>query len=144
MKSMPATLDLIKGRGGALLREKIVASASRELVIVVDERKLVDLLGSRGPVPVEVVPFGWRATARRLHDLNTRPELRMASAGVPFVTDGGHYILDCAVDAITAPKLLAQKLDTTVGVVEHGLFLGLAARVMVAGPEGVRTLQRAS
>ena len=134
-----ATLNLIKGRGGALLREKIVAAASRQLIIIVDERKLVERLGVRDPVPVEVVPFGWKTTAGRLRNLGAQPELR-TSGGEPFLTDGGHYILDCTFGPIASPGRLAEQLDATVGVVEHGLFLGVASRVVVAGGGGVRTL----
>src|SRR5579863_7253721 len=89
------TLHLIKGLGGALLREKIVAAASRRLVIVVDREKLVDRLGERSPVPVEVVQFGWQATAAALARLGAVPRLRAAQTGEPYLTDGGNYILDC-------------------------------------------------
>jgi ribose 5-phosphate isomerase A len=119
---------MIKGRGGALLREKIVACASRRLVIVIDPSKWVDRLGAV-PVPVEVVPFGWGATAAHLRALGTAPELRAAGAG-PFVTDGGHYILDCRFGAIADAAALAARLDGVVGVVEHGLFVGFAPQVV--------------
>jgi ribose 5-phosphate isomerase A len=127
------TLALIKGAGGALLREKIVASASRRLVIVIDPSKWVDRLGTRYPVPVEVVPFGWPTTAARLRRLGATPELRR-DGGRPFVTDGGHYILDCGFPGIPDPAALAQQLDGVVGVVEHGLFIGLTSRVVEATP----------
>jgi len=136
------TLNLIKGLGGALLREKIVASATKRLVIVADDRKLVSRLGSRGPVPVEVVPFGWQATARELHALGANPVLRRKSGGEAFISDGGHYILDCAFGPIASPESLARELDHLVGLVEHGLFVGLTSEVHVAGPEGVRVLTR--
>jgi ribose 5-phosphate isomerase A len=136
------TLGLLKGRGGALLREKIIASASEQLIIIVDETKLVDRLGVRGLVAVEVVPFGWQATERRMRRLVTSLARRMAPGEGPFVTDGGHYILDCACGGIEDPEELQRQLDGTVGVVEHGLFLGLASRVIVGGPHGVRVLQR--
>jgi ribose 5-phosphate isomerase A len=123
-----ATRAMIKGRGGALLREKIVACASRRLVIVIDPSKWVDRLGAV-PVPVEVVPFGWGATAAHLRALGTAPELRAAGAG-PFVTDGGHYILDCRFGAIADAAALAARLDGVVGVVEHGLFVGFAPQVV--------------
>src|SRR5579872_7352297 len=135
------TLTLLKGRGGALLREKIIASASEQLIIVVDETKLVDRLGVKSPVAVEVVPFGWRATARRLRSLVTSLERRTAADGAPFITDGGHYILDCACGGIEDPEALQRQLDGTVGVVEHGVFLALASRVIAGGPHGVRVLQ---
>jgi len=137
-----ATLGLLKGRGGALLREKIIATASEQLIIIVDETKLVDRLGVRGLVAVEVVPFGWQATERRLRGTVTGLARRTAPGGGPFVTDGGHYILDCACGGIEDPAELQRQLDGTVGVVEHGLFLGLASRVMVGGSHGVRVLQR--
>lgn len=136
------TLALLKGRGGALLREKIIASASRQLIIVVDETKLVQRLGVKSPVAIEVVPFGWSATARRLRSLVTSLERRTTSDGAPFTTDGGHYILDCVCGGIEDPEGLQRQLDGTVGVVEHGLFLGLASRVIVGGSHGVRVLQR--
>jgi ribose 5-phosphate isomerase A len=138
-----ATLSLLKGRGGALLREKIIASASEHLVIIVDETKLVDRLGVHGRVPVEVVPFGWQTTARRLRSLVPSLAQRTTPAGEPFITDGGHYILDCAFGGIDDPEDVQRRLDGTVGVVEHGLFLGLASRVIVGSSQGVRVLQPA-
>ncbi len=137
-----ATLGLVKGGGGALLREKIVASASDRLVIVVDETKVVSRLGARSLVPVEVVPFGWETTARRLQRLAARLARRTTPEGPPLLTDGGHYILDCAFGGIEDPERLQRQLDATVGVVEHGLFLGLATRVIVGGPRGVRVIDR--
>jgi ribose 5-phosphate isomerase A len=134
------SLNLIKGRGGALLREKIVASASKRLVIVVDDGKLVSRLGAHDPVPVEVVPFGWQASARKLLDMGAKPVLRRNPDGEPFTSDGGHNILDCAFGPIVAPEWLAKELDHVVGLVEHGLFIGLTSEVHVAGPGGVRVL----
>jgi ribose 5-phosphate isomerase A len=93
-------------------------------------------------VPVEVVPFGWQATARRLRSLVTNLIRRTTPEGEPFVTDGGHYILDCAFGGIEDPEDVQRELDGTVGVVEHGLFLGLATRIIVGGVQGVRVLQR--
>ena len=135
------SLNLLKGGGGALLREKIIASVTRQLVIVVDETKLVDRLGTHGPVAVEVVPFAWHATARKLERLGASLTRRTTREGQPFITDGGHYILDCAFGAIENPGQLQQQLDGLVGVVEHGLFLGLASRVIVGGAQGVSVLQ---
>jgi ribose 5-phosphate isomerase A len=132
-------LNLLKGRGGALLREKIVATASRRTVIVVDESKLVSHLGERTPVPVEVVPFGWRSVAARLESLGGTPALRMEDNGRPFVTDGGHYIVDCAFGVLDDPHRVAGEIRSSVGVVEHGLFLGIAHEVIVGGPDGVTT-----
>jgi ribose 5-phosphate isomerase A len=134
------TLNLIKGHGGALLREKIVAEASERLVIVVDHTKIVDHLGERESVPVEVIPFGWQGAAHRLNDLGANPVLRTGPGGEPFKSDGGHYILDCAFGPIASAESLADELDHIVGVVEHGLFIGLTAEVRVAGAGGVSVL----
>jgi ribose 5-phosphate isomerase A len=135
------TLNLIKGHGGALLREKIVASASMRLVIVVDESKLVDRLAVRDPIPVEVVPFGWQATAKRLRQLGADPSLRRRADGQVFVTDGGHYILDCSLPGIASAAELERALDSVVGLVEHGLFLGMTTEVIVGATQGVRVLK---
>jgi ribose 5-phosphate isomerase A len=134
------TLNLIKGGGGNQLREKIVATASSRLVIVVDEAKLVARLGTHAKVPVEVAQFGWQATARNLAQKNARPELRLWSDGTPFLTDGGNYILDCDFGFIEGAASLQRELDSVVGVVEHGLFIGLASQVIAGTREGVRVL----
>ena len=134
------TLNLVKGHGGALLREKIVASASARLLIIVDESKLVDRLGSRFAVPVEVVPFGWQRVARRLEALGARVSLRGSDVYSTFVTDSEDYILDCAFGPIASPLALNDDLNQIVGLVEHGLFLGMTSEVLVGGPNGVRTL----
>jgi len=138
------TLYLIKGHGGALLREKIVAAASKRMAVIVDETKLVKRLGTTFSVPVEVVPFGWQATAAKLAALGANPTLRPGVDGKPYVTDGGHYILDCAFGPMANPRKVARALDEVVGVVEHGLFLGYAREVFVGGPKGVRTLKRSA
>ena len=138
----PATLAVIKGRGGALLREKLVAVATEHEIVIADDSKLVRSLGERQPVPVAVVPFGWAQTARRLQDLGCTPTLRPAPAGQgPYVTDDGHYILDCRFGPISDPARLASEIKSIVGVVEHGLFIGLVHRVVIAGPEGVSVLE---
>jgi ribose 5-phosphate isomerase A len=134
------TLNLIKGRGGALLREKIVASASKRLVIMVDESKLVSRLGSHFALPVELIPFGWHVAARKLEALGAKAKLRPGADGKPYVTDGGHYIVDCEFGPIASPAKLESELNNMVGVVEHGLFLGMAAQVIVAGHDGVKVL----
>lgn len=134
------SLNLIKGHGGALLREKIVAEVSERLVIVVDHTKMVDRLGVRESVPVEVIPFGWQAAARRLRDLGANPLLRKGPDGSPFKSDGGHYIVDCGFGAIASAASLAEKLDHIVGVVEHGLFIGLTSEVRVGEAGGVRVV----
>ncbi|HUA19416.1 MAG TPA: ribose-5-phosphate isomerase RpiA [Bryobacteraceae bacterium] len=135
------TLDLIKGHGGALLREKVVASASRRLIIIADETKLVDQLGTHFAVPVEVVPFGWQAAERKLQKLGAHTSLRPGPDDKPFVTDGGNFILDCSFSPIEAPRELEQELNGVVGVVEHGLFLRMTSQAIVAGREGVQVLR---
>src|SRR5215470_11320258 len=120
------TLHLIKGHGGALLREKIVAMASKRLLIAVDPRKLVDTLGSVFTVPVEVVPFGWETTAARLREHGFAPELRVNDDGEPYITEGQHYILHCNLpQSGLNPEQAATAFKQTVGVVEHGLFIGM-------------------
>lgn len=136
------TLNMIKGGGGNLLREKIVAIAGPRMVVIVDESKLVARLGLRWKVPVEVSPFGWQSTAGRLTDLKSTPYLRKAQDGSIFVTDGGNYILDCEFGPIADAAELARELDGTVGVMEHGLFIGMASEVLIGAPEGVRSLTR--
>jgi ribose 5-phosphate isomerase A len=135
-------LDLIKGGGGALLREKIVAQATRREIIVVDERKLVPVLGERFAVPVEVVPFGWHSQITYLEDLGASWKLRRNPDESVFVTDQGNYILDCNFGPIQNPLTLAQNLDRLATVVEHGLFLNIATDVIVAGRDGIRHLKR--
>jgi ribose 5-phosphate isomerase A len=134
------TLNLIKGGGGNLLREKLVAVASSRTIIIVHESKLVIQLGLRSPVPVDVEPFGWKTTAGRLEQLGSVPKLRLDDKGEPFLTDGGHYVIDCAFGAIPSPRALQEKLDGVVGVIEHGLFVGIATQVVVGGTDGVRTM----
>ena len=133
------TLDLIKGLGGALLREKIVASASKRLVIVIDETKLVDRLGGRTPVPVEIVSFGWQTTLARLVAAGVMPKLRMADDH-PFVTDGGNHIADCAIPDIADPAALESRLRGIVGVVESGLFVGITSAVVVGRVSGAEVI----
>jgi ribose 5-phosphate isomerase A len=135
------SLDLIKGLGGALLREKIVAAASDRLVIIADEPKLVPGLG--GTVPVEVVAFGWETTAERLAKLGGRPVLRTAADGTAFRTDSNNLIVDCHFGTIPDPERLERDLSGTVGVVETGLFIGMATTVLVATPGGVLRFDRA-
>ena len=150
-------LNLIKGGGGALLHEKIVAQASRREVIVVDEEKPSPVLGTRCPVPVEVVPFGWRSQALYLESLGARAVLRRDGASAldatgagpaarPYRTDEGNLILDCHFGPLGGPAelaALAARIDARAGVAGHGLFLGLASEVIVAGPGGLRHLSPA-
>jgi ribose 5-phosphate isomerase A len=137
------TLNLIKGLGGALLREKIVAAASHRLAIVVDETKLVDQLGTRTSVPVEVVEFGLEPTQESLEVLGASVQLRLSAEGRPFVTDGGNRILDCNFDRISHPARLEERIRHVVGVVESGLFIGRADPVFVADAAGVHRLDSA-
>lgn len=135
------TLNLVKGLGGALLREKLVASASARMIVVADDSKLVERLGPATPVPVEVVAFGTPVVLERLAELGCTPALRMDD-GAPFVTDGGNHIVDCRFGPIADAAGLERAIRAIVGVVESGLFLGLASTVMLAGPQGVRRLER--
>jgi ribose 5-phosphate isomerase A len=138
------SLNLIKGHGGALLREKIVAMSSERLVIVIHDSKLVKHLGVSYPVPVEVVPFGWQTTARHLSGLGTKPSLRRNPDGEPYRSDGGNYIVDCSYAPGISVETLAAQFDHVVGLVEHGFFIGLTSQVHVAGATGVRILNRSS
>ena len=135
-------LDLIKGGGGALLREKIVSQASRREIIIVDETKLSSILGTREAVPVEVIPFGWRSQAAYLESLGAKVSVRQREDGAPLKTDHDNMILDCHFGPIREPVRLADHLITRAGIVEHGMFLGLASDVIVAGGEGIRHLKR--
>jgi ribose 5-phosphate isomerase A len=134
------TLDLIKGLGGALLREKIVASASNRLVIVVDQEKLVEQLGEHSPVPVEVTQFGWQATAVALAKLGCVPERRYTVGEQPYVTDGGNFILDCRFGPLADPRAVEKRIALTVGTVESGLFVERSSMVVVASSTGVEVL----
>ena len=136
-------LALIKGRGGALLREKIVAHASEGgLVVVVDESKLVDALG-QGSLPVEVEPFGWEVTLGSLAALGCEPELRMdrEDPDRPYVTDGGHYTADCRFASISDPNALEVEINRTPGALESGLFVGLARSVVVGRSGGTEIIE---
>lgn len=136
-------LNLIKGWGGALLWEKIVAAAAERLVIVVDESKLVQRLGDRGPVPVEVVPFAYQIHMPFLEELGGKPRLREKDGGMPFVSDGGHYIIDCYFeDGISDAWRLEAELKHRAGIVDTGLFLDMAESVVVATASGINVLTR--
>ena len=136
------TLNLIKGFGGALLREKIVASASRRMVVIADGSKLVDHLGEHSPIPVEVSSFGWEVTARRLGELGLRPTVRRDRGGALFVTDGGNLILDCATEPLDDPAETERAIRDIVGVFECGLFIRRAELALGAEAGGVRRLFR--
>src|SRR6266513_1564174 len=129
-------VNCVKGRGGALLREKIVAHASRRFVLIADETKLVGRLG-RGPVPIEVLPFLWEATSRSIESLGGRPQLRMAPGG-PFRTDNGNLVLDTSFGVVDAA--LGVALHGIPGVIEHGLFFGMARAAIVGSASGLRIL----
>ncbi len=140
-------LTLIKGGGGALLREKVVASASAKMIVIADESKWVSTLG-RFPLPIEIVPFGAAATRRAVEAAAAAAgcagpaKLRMAQNGHAFVTDGGHWLLDAHLQRIADPQALADRLAAVPGVMEHGLFIGLARTAILAGPDGVRLVER--
>jgi ribose 5-phosphate isomerase A len=140
-------LTLIKGGGGALLREKIVAAASARMVVIADESKWVKTLG-RFPLPIEVMPFGFAATRRAIEAAAADSgspgptRLRQGRDGHAFVTDGGHWILDASLDRIADARRLAERLSSIPGVVEHGLFIGMAQAVILAGPNGARVIER--
>lgn len=140
---MAPRLDLIKGLGGALLREKLVALAARRFVVVADESKRVRRLGTRAPVPVEVIPFGWTIHLPFFEKLGATATLRVTADGAPYRTDGHHYIVDCRFPrGIKDPAALARALARRPGIVENGLFLRMAHVAVIAGPKGVKLLRR--
>lgn len=140
-------LSLIKGGGGALLREKIVAAASARMIVIADESKCVDALG-RFPLPIEVVPFGVAAIQRSIEAAIKHVQkpgtlmIRQVKNGHPFVTDGGHWIIDAGLGRIDDPATLAHALAGVPGVVEHGLFIGLARTAIIGGPNGVTVIEK--
>ena len=135
-------LNLIKGGGGALFREKIVAQASRREIIAVDDSKLTPVLGAHFSLPVEVAPFGWQSQVRFLESLGAKPKIRTLEDGTRFVTDSGNMIFDCSFAPIPDPASLANTLSARAGIIEHGLFIGLASDLIVAGDSGIRHLQK--
>jgi len=154
--SLPQSLDLtidgadeidphfnvIKGGGGALLREKIVAQASARMIIVADESKLSDRLGTRFSLPVEVLQFGWRSQSQFLESLGASVAVRKNADGTTLLTDSGNFIFDCKFGPIPDPRALSLKLGWRAGIIEHGLFLGLVTDFVIAGENGLRHLQR--
>ena len=139
----PGTLAVLKGRGGALLREKLVAIASLREVIISDDTKLVDTIGSRFPVPVEVVPFGWRLPKQQLEALGGSPVLRLAADGQsPYITDNHNYILDVDFGPIADPSGLASRIKAIHGVVDHGLFIEMVDEAIICGSNGIETLTK--
>lgn len=135
-------LNLIKGLGGALLHEKIVAINTRRELIIVDGSKLVKQLGTHALLPVEVELFGWRTHLPFLRELGGEPVLRLAPSGDPYLTDSNHYILDCRFPGIPDPYVLQAALQSRCGIAGHGLFLGIASAIIVAEADGVRILER--
>jgi ribose 5-phosphate isomerase A len=135
-------LELIKGGGGALMREKIVAQASKREIIVVDESKYVPALGTTWAVPVEVIPFGYGSQAEYLKSLGADVRIRHTADGKPFKTDQGNLILDCKFGPIADPAGLGEQLKRRTGIVEHGLFVGLATQVIIASVDGIREIKR--
>jgi ribose 5-phosphate isomerase A len=136
-----AELNLVKGLGGALVREKMVAASTRVEMIVVDASKLVEHLGQNAPVPVEIINFSYNSTVRRLATLGCEPVIRVAD-GRPFVTDNGNLIADCRFDTIDDPESMESRLNLVPGVVDNGLFIGLADKVIVGSEDGVRIIER--
>jgi len=137
-----ANLNLIKGGGGALLREKILAQASQLNIIIVDESKLSHSLGMKWAVPVEVIPFAVAVERRFVEDLGAKVSLRRTPTGEEYRTDQSNYILDCNFGVIREPASLAKTLSFRAGIVEHGLFINMASKIIVAGTTGLRTLVR--
>jgi ribose 5-phosphate isomerase A len=136
--------NLVKGGGGALLREKIVAQASKREIIIVDDSKLSPIIGTHWPLPIEVIPYGWKAQLPFLEGLGGKPKIRLSDSGEHYLTDQGNYILDCAFGAIDNPVMLNEILNERAGIVEHGLFIDLATDIIVASDEGIQHLTRPS
>jgi len=136
------TLNLIKGGGGMLLREKIVATASLQTAIVIDDRKLSSQLGTNWPVPVEVVPFGWSVTAAYIENLGAEVKMRLTEEQKPYITDQGNYILDSQFGPIFDAQDLARTLKKCVGIVEHGLFINIATDLFIASEQGIEHLRK--
>ena len=134
-------LNIIKGGGGALLREKMVAQASKREIIVVDKSKLSPTIGTNWPLPIEVVPFGWQAQIPYLEGLGGKSNIRLTDTGKPRLTDQGNYILDCNFGPIENPSALSEILGGRAGIVEHGLFIDLATDVIVASIDGIEHIK---
>ena len=139
-----SNMNLIKGGGGALLREKVIAFNSKKVIIVIDDSKVVKALGIDIPLPVEVVKFGWTSTKKTLEDFGCNVVLRKIMGEEPFITDNSNYILDCEFERIAEPEQFEVDLNNTPGVVENGLFIGLVDEVIVGGKQGILTLDKES
>jgi ribose 5-phosphate isomerase A len=137
-------LNLIKGGGGALTREKIIAFNSKKVIIVVDDSKIVKALGIDFPLPVEILKFGWTSTKKALEGFGCSVELREIMENEPFITDNGNYILDCEFDRIDDSEQLELEINRIPGVVENGLFIGLVNEVIVGAKQGILTLDKES
>ena len=135
-------LNLVKGLGGALVWEKIVAASTRVEMIVVDDSKVVEYLCQKVPLPVEVVRFARETTARRLASLGCVPKLRITENGEPYVTDNGNNIIDCRFVRIDDPKSMESRINSVPGVVDNGLFVGVASKVIISNQDGIRILER--
>ncbi|KAB8126178.1 ribose-5-phosphate isomerase RpiA [Gracilibacillus oryzae] len=133
-------LQLIKGGGGALLREKVVAAAAKEFLVIADESKVVENLG-KFPLPIEVIPFGWEVTANKITALGCELALRKVNDQI-YITDNGNYILDCKFGRIQDPEKLNRELQSIVGIVENGLFINIASKVLISNPEQVKVMEK--
>ncbi len=136
-----AHLNLIKGGGAALVREKIIANASQRILIVVDESKVSHIIGTSFALPVEIVKFGWEATQREVNKICKRSDVRGGIVN-PLITDNGNYILDCHFDGIPKPEFVEQQLNNIPGVVENGIFVKLADQVIIGTSTGIRYMER--
>jgi ribose 5-phosphate isomerase A len=132
-------IDVVKGRGGALLWEKLTARQARRYIIISSSEKLVSQLGTRLPLPVEIVPYGWKITSESLRPLGFRPQLRISSSGDPYVTDGGHYIVDCETDGIANARSLGDAIKSLTGVVDHGFFVDMVDLALTIDVSGTIT-----
>jgi ribose 5-phosphate isomerase A len=137
-----SNLNLIKGGGGALTREKIIAFNSKKVIIVIDDSKIVKCLGIDFALPVEVVKFGWTSTKKTLEEFDCQVELRKVMGDEPFITDNSNYILDCEFERIEEPAQMEIDINSIPGVVENGLFIGLVDEVIVGGKQGISTLNK--
>lgn len=137
-------LNLVKGGGGALVREKIIAFNSKKVIIIIDDSKIVKALGIDFPLPVEIVKFAWTSTKKTLEEFGCEVTLREVMEGEPFITDNGNYILDCEFEHIEDPEQLHVNLNNIPGVVENGLFIGVVDEVIVGGKQGIMTLDKES
>jgi len=135
-------MNLIKGGGGALLREKIIAQESNKVVIVVDESKTSETLGTNWPVPIEVIPFGWESQIVFIKSIGANPKLRLSESGKPFVTDQGNFIIDSYFGPIPNLITLSEILNSRAGIIEHGLFIDMATDLVVASDQGIKHISK--